>query len=108
MKTIAGASALAFVNRSRTRDAPTPTIASTNSEAAIEKKGTLASPATALASNVLPVPGGPVSRTPCGMRPPSLRYLSGCRRKSTTSSSSDFASSTPATSSKVTLSPPGW
>ena len=32
---------------------------STNSEAAMEKKGTPASPATALARRVLPVPGGP-------------------------------------------------
>ena len=45
-----------FSNRSRTRDAPTPTNSSTNSEAAHEKKGTPASPAMALASSVLPVP----------------------------------------------------
>jgi hypothetical protein len=37
MKMIAGAASLAFENRSRTRDAPTPTMASMNSEAAIEK-----------------------------------------------------------------------
>ena len=59
MKMIAGAASFACVNRSRTRDAPTPTIASTNSDAAIEKKGTSASPATARASSVFPVPGGP-------------------------------------------------
>jgi hypothetical protein len=35
MKMIAGASSLAFLNRSRTRAAPTPTIISTNSEAEI-------------------------------------------------------------------------
>ncbi len=105
MKTIAGAFSLASLKRSRTRAAPTPTIASTNSDAASEKNGTLASPATARASSVLPVPGGPESRTPCGIRPPSLRYLSGVRRKSTTSVSSSFASSIPATSAKVTLSP---
>ena len=34
-----------------------PTNISTNSEPDMEKKGTLASPATALASMVLPVPG---------------------------------------------------
>jgi hypothetical protein len=39
--------------------APTPTNISTKSEPDIEKKGTLASPAIARASNVLPVPGGP-------------------------------------------------
>ena len=70
MKMIAGAASLACLNRSRTREAPTPTIASTNSEAEIEKNGTLASPATARASSVLPVPGGPESSTPRGMRPP--------------------------------------
>ena len=107
MKTIAGAAAFACANRSRTRAAPTPTIASTNSDAAIEKKGTFASPATARASSVLPVPGGPESSTPCGMRPPSRRYFSGLRRKSTTSVSSAFASSIPATSAKVTRSPDG-
>ena len=32
--------------------------------------GTFASPATALASIVLPVPGGPTSRTPLGMDAP--------------------------------------
>ena len=50
-----------------------PTIASTNSEAETEKNGTLASPATARASSVLPVPGRPESSTPRGIRPPSLR-----------------------------------
>ena len=49
-----------------------------------EKKGTFASPATARASSVLPVPGGPTSSTPLGMRPPMLRVLlrasSGTRR----------------------------
>jgi hypothetical protein len=37
-----------------------------NSEADIEKNGTLASPATARASSVLPVPGGPDNSTPPG------------------------------------------
>ena len=58
-KIIAGADALACSNRSRTRDAPTPTNISTKSEPEIEKNGTLASPATAFAKSVLPVPGGP-------------------------------------------------
>ena len=39
-----------FSNRSRTRDAPTPTKSSTNSDAAHEKNGTPASPAMALAA----------------------------------------------------------
>src|SRR4029450_8169443 len=85
MNTIEGAASFACVKRSRTRDAPTPTIASTNSEAANEKNGTSASPATARARSVLPVPGGPESRTPRGMRPPSRRYLSGLGREGRTS-----------------------
>ncbi len=58
MNTIAGAASFACLKRSRTRDAPTPTIGSTNSEAAIEKNGASASLATVRASSVLPVPGG--------------------------------------------------
>ena len=51
---------------SRTRLAPTPTNIWMNSEPLIAKNGTLASPATACASSVLPVPGGPTSSTPLG------------------------------------------
>jgi len=103
MKMIAGALARACSNRSRTRAAPTPTNISTNSEPLIEKKGTPASPATARASSVFPVPGGPTSSTPFGTRAPSRPYSRGFFRKDTISCSSSFASSTPATSSKVTL-----
>ena len=106
MKTIAGCAALACANRSRTREAPTPTIISTNSLALAEKNGTPASPATARASSVLPVPGCPMSRTPRGILPPSVLYFSGFLRKSTTSTSSCSASSMPATSANVTRSVP--
>ena len=41
-----------------------------NSDAEIEKNGTSASPATARASSVLPVPGRPESSTPFGTSPP--------------------------------------
>ena len=58
-KMMQGAFCLACANRSRTREAPTPTNISTKSDPEIEKNGTPASPATALASSVLPVPGGP-------------------------------------------------
>ena len=78
-----------------------PTNISTNSEPAIEKKGTPASPATAFASSVLPVPGGPTSSAPLGITAPTLRYLSGLCRKSTISASASLASSCPATSAKV-------
>ena len=37
----------------------------------------LASPAVALASKVLPVPGGPIRSIPCGMRAPMSRKRSG-------------------------------
>lgn len=50
---------LYLLNKSRTRLAPCPTRTSSNSGPAAWKNGTLASPATALAKRVLPVPGGP-------------------------------------------------
>ena len=103
IKIIQGAFFLACSNISRTREAPTPTNISTKSEPEIEKKGTFASPAIALASNVLPVPGGPTIKIPRGMVAPSLVNLSGSFRKSTTSTTSSFASSAPATSLKLTL-----
>ena len=70
IKTIQGAFFSASLNKSRTRDAPTPTYSSIKSEPVNEKKGTPASPATALASKVLPVPGGPTSRAPFGSLAP--------------------------------------
>mmetsp|Transcript_13291 Transcript_13291/g.23838 ORF Transcript_13291/g.23838 Transcript_13291/m.23838 type:complete len:318 (-) Transcript_13291:765-1718(-) len=102
MKTMQGAFSLARLKRSRTREAPTPTNSSTNSEAEQAKKGTPASPATALASKVFPVPGGPASRAPWGILAPRSVYFPGFLRKSTTSCSSNLAPSTPATSAKVT------
>mmetsp|Transcript_13153 Transcript_13153/g.19928 ORF Transcript_13153/g.19928 Transcript_13153/m.19928 type:complete len:261 (-) Transcript_13153:64-846(-) len=68
----------------------------------MEIKGTPASPATAFANKVFPVPGGPSKITPRGIWHPFLVYASGCFKKSTTSSSSIFAPSQPATSSKFT------
>src|SRR5437762_9548676 len=103
MKTMHGAFFLPCSNKSRTREAPTPTNISTKSEPLIEKNGTLASPATARASSVLPVPGGPISRTALGMRPPSFWNFCGSFRNSMISWSSSFASSTPATSLNVTF-----
>jgi len=64
--TMAGPRLRASVNRSRTRAAPTPTNISTKLDPATEKNGTDASPATARASRVLPVPGGPTISTPRG------------------------------------------
>src|SRR4029077_4532346 len=61
-------------NRSRTRDAPTPTNISMKSEPVTDRNGTPASPATARARSVLPVPGGPTRRTALGRggQPPAL------------------------------------
>ena len=103
MKMIQGAFSRACLNKSRTRLAPTPTNISTKSEPLSVKKGTWASPATALASRVLPVPGGPTNKTPLGIFPPSAVYFLGFLRKSTTSITSTLASSRPATSLKVML-----
>mmetsp|Transcript_35703 Transcript_35703/g.43062 ORF Transcript_35703/g.43062 Transcript_35703/m.43062 type:complete len:233 (+) Transcript_35703:1283-1981(+) len=100
-KMMQGAFSFAFLNRSRTREAPTPTNISTNSEPEIEKKGTPASPAIAFASRVFPVPGGPTSRTPLGMRAPTAVKRSGLFKNSTTSMKSCLASFTPATSSNI-------
>ena len=82
------------------RAAPSPANISTNAAADCEKNSAPDSLATALASSVLPVPGGPWSRMPRGTRAPSLRKRSGSRRNSTTSWSSAFASSAPAISAQ--------
>ena len=80
------------------RAAPRPANISTNAAADWEKNSAPDSLATALASSVLPVPGGPCSRMPDGTEAPSFLKRSGSRRNSTTSCSSAFASSAPATS----------
>ena len=104
---IDGAFSLACLNASRTRLAPTPTNISTKSEPLIEKNGAPASPATAFANNVFPVPGGPTSNAPLGILPPNSVYFCGFFKKSTISCTSCFAPSCPATSLKVTpISPP--
>ena len=51
----------------------------------IVARGTPASPATARAMRVFPVPGGPTSSTPLGIRAPISAKRSGVFRKSTTS-----------------------
>mmetsp|Transcript_27205 Transcript_27205/g.59430 ORF Transcript_27205/g.59430 Transcript_27205/m.59430 type:complete len:237 (-) Transcript_27205:800-1510(-) len=104
MKMMEGLWARAWANRSLTRAGPTPTNISMKSEPLMERKGTLASPAVALASRVLPVPGGPTSRAPLGILAPRSRYLLGCFRKSTNSMISILASSQPATSLNVIFS----
>ena len=71
------------------------------------KNGTFASPATAFASNVLPVPGGPTRRTPFGILAPIFINRPGFFKNSTTSSNSSFSSVSPATSLNVTFLPFG-
>mmetsp|Transcript_23763 Transcript_23763/g.66796 ORF Transcript_23763/g.66796 Transcript_23763/m.66796 type:complete len:235 (-) Transcript_23763:694-1398(-) len=102
MKMMHGAFFFASANKLLIRDAPTPTNISTNSEPEQEMKGTPASPATARASSVLPVPGGPSNKTPRGVFAPTLVNFSGYLRKSTTSTNSNLDASQPATSSKLT------
>ena len=94
---------LACSNKLRTLLAPTPTYISTKSLPLMEKKGTPASPATAFANKVLPVPGGPTSKIPLGIFAPISVYFVGFLRKSITSTSSSFSSSAPATSLKRVL-----
>jgi ABC-type multidrug transport system fused ATPase/permease subunit len=88
-----------------------------NSEPDATSTGTPDSPATARASSVFPVPGGPNSSTPFGIRAPSAWYAFGLRRKSTTSWRSSATPCVPATSSNVvsdletlrpTSRPPPW
>mmetsp|Transcript_33111 Transcript_33111/g.78529 ORF Transcript_33111/g.78529 Transcript_33111/m.78529 type:complete len:357 (-) Transcript_33111:822-1892(-) len=102
MKTTQGARLRASAKRSRTRAAPRPTKSSTNSDADAAKNGTPASPATALAKRVFPVPGGPDRSTPEGILAFSFLYRPASLRQPTTSISSTLAPSTPATSLKVT------
>ena len=103
IKIIEGDLSFACLNKSLTLDAPTPTNISTKSEPEREKNGTLASPATALANKVFPVPGKPTNKAPLGILPPSFVYLEGFFKKSTISLTSSFAPSRPATSLKLTF-----
>lgn len=65
-----GEFSFAYLNKSLTLEAPTPTNISINSAADIEINGTPASPATAFASIVFPVPGGPIKSAPLGILAP--------------------------------------
>ena len=82
---IEGDLSFACLNRSLTLDAPTPTNISTKSDPDNEKNGTLASPATAFANSVLPVPGAPTNNAPFGIFPPKTVYFFGFFKKSTIS-----------------------
>jgi len=60
-------------------------LLSSNSLPLAEKKATPASPATALANKVFPVPGGPVKSTPLGNLPPNFSNFVGSFKNSTIS-----------------------
>ena len=77
-----------------------PTYISSNSLPAAKKNGTDASPATAFASSVLPVPGGPVSSTPVGVLAPMRLNWAGSCRYFTSSWTSSKLSPKPITSEK--------
>ena len=68
---------LAISNSSRTIRAPSPTYFCTSSDPITRMKVASVRLATARAQSVLPVPGGPKSRTPFGGSMPSLTNLSG-------------------------------
>mmetsp|Transcript_10765 Transcript_10765/g.33990 ORF Transcript_10765/g.33990 Transcript_10765/m.33990 type:complete len:371 (+) Transcript_10765:440-1552(+) len=102
MKMIAGAFSRASRKTSRTMRGPSPRYFWTNSEPTTRIKDAVVWCATAFASIVLPVPGGPSMMTPRGILAPTLANLAGFFRNSTTSKSSCLDESQPATSSKVT------
>ena len=72
MKMIAGSCLRAIANSRRMRAAPSPANISTNEDADWAKNCAPDSCATAFASSVLPVPGGPCSSTPLGTFAPSF------------------------------------
>lgn len=78
IKIIDGACYLAIMKSSRTILAPSPIYFCTNSEPLTLIKQQSVWWATALASNVFPVPGGPYNNTPLGWAIPRLSKISGC------------------------------
>lgn len=77
---IALPAAFALPKSSLTFAAHIPTSISINSDPEAEKKGTLASQATALASKVFPDPGCPYNNTHLGCLAPTLLYFAGFLR----------------------------
>mmetsp|Transcript_11331 Transcript_11331/g.29460 ORF Transcript_11331/g.29460 Transcript_11331/m.29460 type:complete len:233 (-) Transcript_11331:388-1086(-) len=86
MKMIAGAFSRASRKTSRTMRGPSPRYFCTNSEPTTRMKAAVVWCATALASIVLPVPGGPYSSTPRGGSMPICLYSSKCVSGSSTAS----------------------
>jgi len=86
MKTIEGAFSSATLNSSRTNRGPSPSYFWISSDPTILRKVAFVSAATALASKVLPVPGGPYRITPFGGLIPMSSYNSGWVSGSSTAS----------------------
>ena len=97
----------AFLNSRRTFRLPTPKNMLAKPEPVEYRKGTPVAPAMAFAMRVLPVPGGPSNRIPCGGYPPiSLKFLNPWNRRRT-SFVDETAAGCPRTSSKLTSYSPG-
>ena len=90
MNRIAGAFSRAITKSSRTIRAPSPMYFCTNSEPLTRMKQQSVWCATARASSVLPVPGGPYKITPLGCAMPSDSNSSGCLIGSSTTSLISF------------------
>mmetsp|Transcript_18558 Transcript_18558/g.63251 ORF Transcript_18558/g.63251 Transcript_18558/m.63251 type:complete len:233 (+) Transcript_18558:289-987(+) len=104
MKMMAGAFSFARRNTSRTMRGPSPRYFCTNSEPTTRMNAAVVWCATALASMVFPVPGGPYSSTPRGGSMPIWRYSSWCVSGSSTASRiSCFCTSAPPMSEYDTL-----
>ncbi len=78
MKMMDGACSRAMTNSSRTMRLPSPMYFCTSSEPDTRMNLQSVWWATARASSVLPVPGGPYSSTPLGCAMPRLSNSSGC------------------------------
>mmetsp|Transcript_42827 Transcript_42827/g.102084 ORF Transcript_42827/g.102084 Transcript_42827/m.102084 type:complete len:207 (-) Transcript_42827:345-965(-) len=103
MKMMVGACSRAMTKSSRTILLPSPMYFCTSSPPETRMKQQLVWCATARASSVLPVPGGPTSSAPLGIFAPSSEYREVFFKKSTTSTSSCLAPSQPATSANLHL-----
>uniref|UniRef100_A0A2M4ACQ5 Putative ribosomal protein s8 n=2 Tax=Anopheles triannulatus TaxID=58253 RepID=A0A2M4ACQ5_9DIPT len=90
MKMMVGAFSLASANASRTSFAPSPMNICTSCGPASLRKVDFVWAAQARARSVLPVPGGPYSRTPFGGRMPRFLNFSRCVTGSTTASISSW------------------
>mmetsp|Transcript_2182 Transcript_2182/g.5464 ORF Transcript_2182/g.5464 Transcript_2182/m.5464 type:complete len:361 (-) Transcript_2182:51-1133(-) len=103
MKMMDGECSLAITNSSRTMREPSPMYFCTSSLPETRMKVQSVWCATARASSVLPVPGGPTSSAPLGILAPSSWKRLGSLRNFTNSMISVLASSQPATSLNIIL-----